>query len=285
MRNNHLVKILPVFLLVFLMLSVGSCIHIDGSGYWHRQVKHELVVELSGPMAGGGEFEAETHNGDVTVTGAEVSECSMTATITGRAENDEDAMRIAEETRVTLESSGKDMKAKIVKPNLGKRESVSVDLVVMVPNQTDLDLTTHNGDIGIENIEGDVAGLTYNGGFGITRITGDMNLHTHNGGFNCKEISGDLQLKTHNGEVTAIYADSAPPVCEVSIESHNGNLDLTPPANFSARADISTHNGKVSTDLPLTIRGSFGRKHITGTIGDGEGMLKMTTYNGSIKIR
>ncbi|MFC1783526.1 DUF4097 domain-containing protein [Planctomycetota bacterium] len=284
MRNNHFIKVLPAGLLCLLMLTVGSCIHIDGS-FWHPQVKHERTVELSAPLAPGSDFTAQTHNGYIYVNGAETEECSVTATITGRAENDEDALRIAEETQVNLESTGARLSAKIKKPDLARRQSVSVDLDVTVPHQTDLGLETHNGAFEIVNIVGDVDGVTHNGRVKIEQITGDIEMQTHNGSFYCREVSGDMELVTHNGKVQAVYAESAPPVCDVSIVSHNGSLDLTTPTNFSADVTVSTHNGSISTDLPLTITGKFGKRKINGTIGDGQGNLHLETHNGSIKIR
>jgi len=47
----------------------------------------------------------------------------------------------------------------------------------------------------------------------------------------------------------------------------------------------STVNGEISTDYPLTVRGRFGSKRISGTIGRGGRELSLGTVNGSIEIR
>ena len=285
MRINFLTKILPVGLLGLFILTTGGCIYIDAGGFWGAQVKYERTVPLSAPLAPGSKFTAQTHNGSIAVSGAETEQCSLTATITGRAPNDEDARKIVEKTQVTLESSGDKLNAKIKKPYLHRRQSVCVDLEVTVPVKTSLDLATHNGNLKIENINGEIDGVTHNGGVVLAQCTGNLELETHNGSLNGREISGDLQLLTHNGKILAAYSQSAPPVCDASIITHNGSVDFTAPLNFSAAVTASTYNGSITTDLPLMITGSFSGRKLTGTIGDGQGNLHLETHNGSINIR
>jgi DUF4097 and DUF4098 domain-containing protein YvlB len=90
---------------------------------------------------------------------------------------------------------------------------------------------------------------------------------------------------THNGSVKAFYAENAPPVCDISIVTHNGSVNLTVPQNLSAKVDASTHNGSINTDLPITITGMVKKKKLSGTIGRGEGNLYLKTHNGSINLK
>ena len=94
-----------------------------------------------------------------------------------------------------------------------------------------------------------------------------------------------MKLRTRNGSVRAFYSESAPPVCNVSIVTHNGGVHFTAPQNFSAEADVSTHNGSIQTDLPITIIGKLSKRKLTGKIGTGQGKLHLQTHNGSIKIK
>jgi len=71
----------------------------------------------------------------------------------------------------------------------------------------------------------------------------------------------------------------------VDIVTHNGDIDFTSPPNFSAKADISTHNGSIRTALPITVVGEVSKRELRGTIGSGEGRLHLETHNGSIKIK
>ncbi len=94
-----------------------------------------------------------------------------------------------------------------------------------------------------------------------------------------------MELRTHNGGVKAAYAKNAPPVCNISIVTHNGGVDFTAPSNLSAEVEVATHNGSINTDLPITVIGKVTKRKLTGTIGTGQGKLHLETHNGSIKIR
>ncbi len=248
-----------------LAVTVGGCYINVGCCGW-PQVKYERVVYLSAPMAFGRSFEAETHNGSITITGGDIADCNVTATIIGRAMSTEDAKKIAEETKIKLEPFGNKLVARIKRPVFATNQSVSVRFDVKLPSKANLELETHNGKIRITGISGDVDGTTHNG-----RIV-------------CEEVSGDVKLKTHNGKVNVVYAKSSAAVCEVSLITHNGNIEFTAPPSFSAKADIRTHNGSIRTELAITVVGKFSKSKLAGKIGAGEGTLYLETHNGSIKI-
>jgi len=144
---------------------------------------------------------------------------------------------------------------------------------------------THNGSVEITNITGKVDGTTHNGKVTAEKVCGTAELRTHNGSIRCKEISGDTQLKTHNGSVKVYYATTASPTCNVSLITHNGGIDFTAPADFSAAVEASTHNGSIKTDLPITVVGEVSKRKLKGTIGTGQGKLHLVTHNGSIRIQ
>ncbi|MGD2095779.1 MAG: DUF4097 family beta strand repeat-containing protein, partial [Phycisphaerales bacterium] len=81
------------------------------------------------------------------------------------------------------------------------------------------------------------------------------------------------------------YSENAPPVCDISLITHNGSIELESPPNFSAEVNASTHNGSINTDLPITVKGKVSKRRLVGTIGTGEGKLRLETHNGSIRIR
>lgn len=281
MKKHDFPKASAGFLLCLLIAATdcfcaGGCI---------PRAKYERIVHLSAPLPAGSLFEAQTHNGYITITGADVADCNLTATITARANTEENAQKLAEEVKVELISSGNKLIAKIEKPELTRGESICVSLDITVPNQTSADLTTHNGALKIKNLTGQLNGTTHNGEVTAEKISGTANLKTHNGSVICEEVSGDIKLQTHNGNAKTFYSTTAPPVCNVSIVTHNGNIDLTAPPNFSAKVDASTHNGSINTDLPITVTGNVTKNKLSGTIGTGEGELYLETHNGSIKIR
>ena len=281
MKKGNFSKTSISFLLCLLIAAAG-CFYTEGC---IPTEKYERIVQLSAPLSPGGSFEARTHNGYINITGADVTECALTATVIARAMTEEDAKKLAEEIKIKLEPFGNKLTVKIEKPTFMMNQSVCVNLDVTVPNHTDTELTTHNGAIRIANITGEVNGTTHNGKVRTEKVSGTAKLRTHNGKIICEEVSGDIQLRTHNGGIKAFYSQNAPPICNVSMITHNGSITLTTPPSFSAKVEASTHNGSIDTDLPITVIGKVTKRKLTGTIGTGEGKLHLETHNGSIKIR
>lgn len=275
MRNGHFTRA-SIGLLLCMALLLAGC---------NMRAKYQRTVRLSAPLSPGSTFTAQTHNGSITTNGADVADCNMVATITARAATEEEARELAEQVEVSLEPSGDTLTAKIKKPIRLVNKSVSVSLDITVPGRTNLELETHNGAVVIADITGDVRATTHNGKVTTERVIGSTVLETHNGSISCRQTSGDAKLKTHNGSVKAFYAESAPPVSDISIVTSNGSIELQAPPDLSAQIEASTHNGSINTDLPITLIGKVSKSRLAGTIGSGEGRLHLETHNGSIRIR
>lgn len=281
MKNRHMIKVSLGCLLCLFVFVTGCCMNFGCT----MLGKYERTVELSAPLSPGSTFAAKTHNGSITIHGADVAECSLTAKIVTRAGTDEEAQELSDQVSVTLVPSGSGLTAKIDQPTRLINKSVSVSYDIQLPNQTSLELITHNGAVSIADITGNTNATTHNGKVTTENVSGTTVLATHNGSVNCQNISGGAKLNTHNGGVDVLYSETAPSVCDVSIETHNGGIGFTSPPNFSARVEASTHNGSVHTDLPITVSGKVSKRNLTGTIGTAEGKLYLKTHNGSIRIR
>jgi DUF4097 and DUF4098 domain-containing protein YvlB len=298
MKRDNLQKAFVVLLSCSAVAAMGC--YTDGC---EPKAKYERIANLSAPMAENSIFEAQTHNGFVNITGADVTQCSLTATITGWADTEEDAKLLADTVEIKLVPSDNKLIAKIEKPALTPHQRIDISFDVTVPRNIGAGITTHNGALKIKNLTGQIEGTTHNGRITAEKISGTIQLKTHNGDVTCKEVagntqlqthngsiicedaSGDINLRTHNGSAKAFYSASAPPVCNVAAVSHNGGVSITTPPNFSAKVDASTHNGSINTNLPITVEGNITKGKLTGTIGAGEGELYLETHNGSINIK
>jgi DUF4097 and DUF4098 domain-containing protein YvlB len=266
-------------------IALVACPLLAFSGCEIPSAKYKRTLQLSAPLSAGSTFELQTHNGYVTVNGRDENGCSLTATVTARAPTEENAKEIAEKTRVSLKSSADTLTVEIDKPTLASSQSVSVSLDVNVPNETDLLLSTHNGAVTLANVKGSVNAATHNGKVTASHVSGQARLKTYNGAVLCEEISGDTWLSAHNGGIKAFYAADAPAVCEMSLTTYNGGIELKTPPDLSAAVELSTHNGSIKTDLPISVTGTVSKNKLQGKIGDGLGKLKLVTHNGSIRIR
>lgn len=125
-------------------------------------------------------------------------------------------------------------------------------------------------------------GKTVNGNVRATGLTADAHGSTVNGSVSVA-TQGWAEGSTVNGdvEVTAGRADWQG---SADFSTVNGSIKITLPADFNAEVEASTVNGDFYSDFPLTVRGKFGPRKITGTIGSGGRKLELSTVNGSIRI-
>ncbi len=146
-----------------------------------------------------------------------------------------------------------------------QNNDVKVDFVVRVPRGTNF------------------AGRSVNGAVTITGLTGDVKGHTVNGAVRIT-TTGLAEATTVNGSINVSMgrADWNEPL---AFETVNGAIIVELPEQIDAEVHASTVNGSISTDYPLTVRGRFGPKRLTGTIGRGGRELMLDTVNGDIEIR
>jgi len=258
-------KVLLSFPLCLLVITVGCCVDIGGC--WEKE-KYERTEHLSAPVPAEGILDIETDVGSVNVIGADVTDCNVTATICAKAFTEKEAKELAEQVKLKLEPAGKILTVRVEKP-LSRRckRSISIDFEVTVPKQTGLQLESDVGKIRISDIAGRIEAKT-----DVGEIT-------------CREISGDIDLKTDVGEVEVVYSKTAPAARDVVISTDVGGIDFTAPPDFSAAVDIATDVGAIKTDKPIALMGEISKNRLKGTIGNGEGKLRLTTDVGSIKIR
>ncbi len=102
-----------IFLLVSLV--VTGCIYNTGCGNLPARITRS--DQVAAPMEAGMLLTAETHNGSVTVTGAEDSECRLTAEVELWARTDEEAARLLPQVKIDLVRSDGRMVVKIDRPS------------------------------------------------------------------------------------------------------------------------------------------------------------------------
>jgi len=252
------------YLVCLLIFFCGCCINIDGCS---DMAKYERTEHLSAPLAAGSTLAVETNVGSITITGADVTVCDITAVICVKAPTAEKAKQLAEEVKIKLEPSADKLNIKVKKPAALKQRHLKVDFDITAPKQLNLNCTVDVGSIDVSDISG-----TIKADADVGKIT-------------CEEISGDVDLKTDVGKVTVVYSKTAPAACNANISTDVGKIDFTGPPNLSAQLNASTDVGSIKTDLPITLTGEISKKRLKGTIGKGEGKLHFKTDVGSIKIR
>lgn len=265
MKKHTLIKCATLLLLCSLLIYAplaGCCVNVGD----FCKAKYEKTEHLSAPFTAGQTLYLQNNVGEITVTGADVTDCNVTATITARAMTTEKAEKLAEEVRIKLEPSGNKLYIKIEQPDNKSEHSITIGFNITVPKQTALQLAANVGEIKITDI--------------VQPIKVEINV----GAISCKEITGDIDVKTNVGQVIVLYSKTAPSACNANVKTDIGEIDFTAPPDLSAQVNLSANLGSIQTALPLTVKGIINQDS-SGTIGKGEGKVILKTNIGSIKIK
>jgi DUF4097 and DUF4098 domain-containing protein YvlB len=68
------------------------------------------------------------------------------------------------------------------------------------------------------------------------------------------------------------------------VRTTNGSVQLALPERISARLELSTTNGGITTDIPITVQGRVNRRQVSAVLGSGGPEINIGTTNGAIRI-
>ncbi|MEN6338415.1 MAG: DUF4097 family beta strand repeat-containing protein [Phycisphaerales bacterium] len=95
-----------------------------------------------------------------------------------------------------------------------------------------------------------------------------------------------LDAESASGGVSIEFAPTAPADVTATIGSISGSVNVVAPRNFAGRVELSTTSGSVRLEgLEITVQGRMSNKHLSGTIGSGNGSLSLRTTSGSVHVR
>src|ERR1051326_2891081 len=226
-----------------------------------------------GPLAEGKTIEIVGVNGSIDASGREVE---VVAEKRGRkSDPSEVEIRVVEHADgVTIcavyPPGSRDGRENECRPggkghNSTRDNDVTVQWTVKVPRGVLFTGRTVNGDVDARGLTAEAEARTVNGSITV-ETTSWADASTVNGSISARLGStgwqGDLDFTTVNGRIS---------------------VDL--PESASMEVDASTVNGSMSTDFPLTVRGRWGPRHMSGTVGQGGRRLSLSTVNGSMELR
>jgi len=240
--------------------------------------KYEENFEQEFAFSSDGQITLRNTNGTVAVTGWSEEKIKIIAHKIVRARTQRRAAHYMKDFKIDIQHDAKNIEIEADYPpglsggnlwNLifsGSHASYSVNYEIMVPLQTALDLSTTNGKVEVEKVDG------------------EMELRSTNGSLSLSEVSGNIFAKTTNGSIRA-EVDAFTETNRLELKTTNGKIAITLPEAIHADVFAQTTNGNIRTDFPIeTSRGISGNK-ISGKIGGGGGEIDLHTTNGSISIQ
>jgi len=235
--------------LLTLMLTAGA--HAEVTQDFHRTV----------PLSADGRVSLANINGGVEITGWDRNEVQIDAVKTAS-----DQQRL-DEARIEVEASSNSVEIRTRYPdNHTNNNAASVHYTLHVPQKARIDR--------LELV---------NGSLTLQKISGEVNANLVNGKLRASDLTGEADLATVNGTIDADYS-SLTNVRGIKLKSVNGTINLTLPTSPNAEVSASVVNGSITTDFPLTVKGHFVGKSLSGTLGSGGLQIDLSNVNGGIHI-
>lgn len=222
-------------------------------------------------------LEVKGVNGDVRAAAAAGGEAQVTARKVAGSRGEPEEV----EVRVVEHGDGVTICAVYPTPPRARRENtcepgdewsssnedndVKVHFTVRVPAGVKYRGTTVNGELDAEGLGADAI---------VSTVNGNVRVST----------TGNAQAHTVNGSIRATMG-KADWVDEAEFHTVNGAIELTFPDPLDAEVRAHTVNGDIESDWPVIVRGRFGPKRVSGTIGRGGRVLNLHTVNGDITLK
>jgi len=228
-----------------------------------------------------------------------------------RARSERSVVRMdATPTRVSLDLSrprGGDTRFEVTVP-MGVRVSARATNgdITITGTKGGVEAKSQSGDVHVEDVaemidlgtfSGDITARGMSGNVDVSAISGDIQLSDIKGDVEVTSVSGDIEMrnvvaryvraKSTSGDVS--YDGTIDTTGRYELGSHSGSVYLMIPQNTGALLTVSTYNGAIESDFPLTITpGEHGigtTKRFTFAIGKGDARISAESFSGDITIR
>jgi DUF4097 and DUF4098 domain-containing protein YvlB len=154
---------------------------------------------------------------------------------------------------------------------------------------TRLDANTLSGDLTASNITADAQVGTVSGSVKMTDVRGNVEVGTVSGDVDLRGVTAKLvRAKTTSGDV--IFDGLIDPAGRYDFGTHSGSVRLRIPRDASAQLTVSTWNGGIDSQFPITLRpgehgiGAATTKRFTFDVGGGAARVTAETFSGDITI-
>jgi DUF4097 and DUF4098 domain-containing protein YvlB len=163
----------------------------------------------------------------------------------------------------------------------------------------DVDIRDAGDRLDIETLSGDVVIAGVKGETHVQTVSGDMQLSGARGNVEIETVSGDIemrdiiakQVRTHTTSGDVTFTGSILDAGRYEFGTHSGEIGLNLPADIGAELSVSTFNGAIDSDFPITLKagehgiGSAQSKRYNFTVGRGTARIIAETFSGDITLR
>jgi DUF4097 and DUF4098 domain-containing protein YvlB len=293
------------------LLCLSACEIDDWGGNLQR---FQQDFHYSFPLKSDGSVSIESFNGSVEISGWDQNTVDISGVKYGPSQEAADALKI------DIENSPAEISVRAVRPS-DRRGNIGARFTVKVPRGARLDrivtsngsirsidgagpahLRTSNGSIRVQDLAGSLDATTSNSSVELLNVAGDATVRSSNGHIHAEGLRGSLDATTSNSSIDAKIGEAAK---SVRLDTSNGSVDLSLPANFSSDLRVGTSNSSITVRLPrepnahlvahtsnssissdfdIRMQGNISKNHVEGTLGSGGALIDLGTSNGSIRL-
>jgi DUF4097 and DUF4098 domain-containing protein YvlB len=289
--------------LLLAVLLAGCEVNLNSEGVVSRDTKKFTVT-------GAPDIELSTFEGSIEIHSWDRSEIEVE--IEKRAMDQE----TVDEMTVTAEQQGNRVIVKVAAPargadsdrvQIGVHFSPSARLRVVVPRTSQLNASSGDGAIAIEDVAGKLNLRTNDGSVRGSRLSGEIQVRSGDGAIRLERVEGRLDLETDDGSITL---EAKPSVLRARTNDGTIRLEVQPDAAISEDWDLQTADGSVILTLPSdfnavvdaetrdgVVRASHAsirderrteddddRRTLRATLGSGGKTVRVRTGDGTIRI-
>jgi len=196
-------------------------------------------------------------------------------------------LKINDDLKITDTQNGNRIELRLHKSRLACIGfcSYGVRVQLRVPQESDLNVHTGDGNIRVDAVKGSLQLETGDGDVRLSDVEGSVHTDTHDGNINVRGRLDVLNLRTGDGDIDAEVSALSAPQPGWSLRSGDGNITLQLPSDFRADIDAHTGDGHMEVDIPIATTVA-GREHsIQGKINGGGIAIELRTGDGDIRLR
>ncbi|HSP33667.1 MAG TPA: DUF4097 family beta strand repeat-containing protein [Thermoanaerobaculia bacterium] len=232
------------------------------------QAAQDKLVHKSARLDANGRLSLELHNGSVTIATWSRPDVDIQARVEAVYEVSQSDVN-STEIRVSGSGPSVDITTDYSAINgwglgiFNWGTTPPVHYTISMPASAQVKVTAHNASVK------------------VTGLHNDVDVDTHNGPVTVADLDGAARIETHNGGVRVSYSRFGK---AARIETHNGSVDVHLPQSAAFHIDAEGHHLSFDSDFPATTHG-YESSHYTGDVNGGGPSLRITTHNGSVRVR
>ncbi|MEM6926455.1 MAG: DUF4097 family beta strand repeat-containing protein [Myxococcota bacterium] len=162
-----------------------------------------------------------------------------------------------------------------------RQSKLCTDLVIEVPEVTDLTLESVSADVDLQGTKGRLAAETVSGSVTIGNGVRDVEVETVSGDVRVGSTRSSLDVTTVSGDVDALGIAG-----ELQVETVSGGVSVT---GTLSRGEVTTVSGQVQILAGLSAPGELEIHGHSGDVGvivqsDNDASVELETYSGGLRV-